>query len=84
MPKTWEAFSKEIIGYVAPYTEGNEDYVTVGMIQKWLDSGMTTEGIFRKWNQGSGSECRRGVNAQGVQFDSCKYVQLAMNHYKNN
>lgn len=83
MPSTWNQFSKEILGYVAPFTEINEEYVSTNKIQKWLNQGLTEEQIFLRWNAGGATQCSRGVNRQGVKFDSCEYVRKAVAFYNS-
>lgn len=50
-------------------------------MQKWLDQGMTPNQVALKWNAGGARQCSRGVNSKGVPYDSCKYVEVTMNHY---
>lgn len=50
-------------------------------IQKWLDQGMTAQEIALKWNAGGAKTCSKGINSKGVPYDSCKYVEVTMNHY---
>lgn len=81
LESNWPAWSKEAIGYVAPHTEGNEEYVVMYKIDKWLKSGLNASQVALKWNAGGAKQCSKGINSKGVAFDSCRYVQLAMNHY---
>jgi hypothetical protein len=82
MPKTWELFSKEILGYIAKQTLITEEYVTAKKVQKWLDKGLTATEIAKVWNQGHKGQCSKGVNSKGVAFDSCEYA-LAIVKYVN-
>lgn len=75
MPATYKAHSKEIIGYVAPLTEDNAEYVAVVRIQKLLDKGRTEHQIVLGWNAGENAKkCSKGVNKYGVKYNSCAYV----------
>jgi len=78
MPTTWKSYSKEVFGVVKEQTEENAEYVTLSMIKKWLDSGMTDTEIFLTWNQGSTRACSSGINSHGVRYDSCAYVRNAL------
>jgi hypothetical protein len=41
------------------------------------------EMTFLKWNGGEGKKkCSKGINANGIPYDSCSYIQKAMNYYK--
>lgn len=78
MPTTWKSYSKEVFGVIKEQTEENAEYVTMSMIKKWLDQGMTDEEIFLTWNTGSTKACRSGINSHGVYYDSCSYVKNAL------
>lgn len=76
MPATYRAHSKEIIGYVAPLTEDNAEYVATVRIQKLLDQGRTEKQIVLGWNAGENAKkCSKGVNKYGVAYNSCAYVE---------
>ena len=78
---TWEAYSLEIIGYVALQTPINEEYVATKMIEKWLIQKMTVEQIALKWNQGNNSSCSSGINKHNIKYDSCEYVESVKKYY---
>jgi len=78
LPDTWELFSKEIIGYLAPFTPVNEEYVAINKIEKWLQEGYNAKQIALLWNQGSIKKCSSGVNRYGVEFNSCEYVKRVL------
>ena len=84
LPSTWQAYSTEVAGAVLPHTQENERYVTVAMVQSWLDEGKTARWIFLQWNQGNGdgwgggTDCYAGVNKWGVAYDSCAYAAKAL------
>jgi hypothetical protein len=71
-----------VIGYVAPQTKSNEEYVVAVKVQKWLDQGKSKEQIFLSWNAGErATKCSKGINKKGVPFDSCQYIKKASDHY---
>ena len=74
LPGTWELFSKEILGYLAPLTPINEEYVALTKIEEWLRDGHSTIQIALLWNQGNLSKCKSGINSFGVNYNSCEYV----------
>lgn len=76
MKSTWVSHSKEAIGYVAPLTEDNAEYVATVRIQKLLDQGRTEKQIILAWNAGENAKkCSKGVNKFGVAYNSCAYVE---------
>jgi len=79
---TWNAFSKEVLGYVAPHTGINEEYVATVKIQKWLEAGKSVEQIALLWNQGHVGKCSRGTNQHGVDYDSCEYAVAVLAYYQ--
>ncbi|MCP6727373.1 MAG: hypothetical protein KJI69_05190 [Patescibacteria group bacterium] len=82
LPETWKLFSKEVLGYVAPQTIINEEYVATIKIEKWLRQGLTVKEVALRWNQGSHKKkCSAGVNKFGVEYNSCEYVNLVLKHY---
>lgn len=83
MESNWNVWSKEAIGYSARHNEINEEYVAMYRIQKMIDKGTSPERIMLNWNAGGAKQCSKGVNSKGVKYDSCEYVQVTMNHYKN-
>jgi len=75
MPATYKAYSKEVVGYVAPLNEDNAEYIATAKVQKWLDSGKSEQWIILTWNGKSKSgKCHQGENSYGVAFNSCAYV----------
>jgi hypothetical protein len=76
MEETWKMYSTEIIGYIAPQTRGNEEYVVMGKVTKWLEEGLTAYQIGLKWNHPVALVygCSAGVNKMGVEYDSCEYA----------
>ena len=78
LPSTWAGYSKQVFGYVAEQTPENELAVTLAKVSGWLKQGLTPQQIFLQWQQGNYDQCKRGVNSHGVKYDSCAYVQDAM------
>ncbi len=79
LPSTWSAYSLEVYGYVAEQTPENAEYVTLWKVQNWLDQGIDARGIFLIWNTGQNNGCSSGINWLGVPYDSCAYVEDALN-----
>lgn len=69
------------MGYVAPMTKDNVEYVTVKTIDLMLKKQMTVGQIARTWNQGNPGTCRASTNRWGVKYDSCKYVRELLDKY---
>lgn len=75
MPETWKRYAKEIIGYVPEQNLVNEKYVVLRKVEKWKRQGYSPKEIALLWNQGNAGACDRGINQQGVHYDSCDYKQ---------
>ena len=81
MPATWRAESQRIIGYVAPLTEENAEYVATIKVQQLLDRGRSEHSIILAWNAGENAKnCSKGVNKYGVAYNSCAYVAKYKSH----
>jgi hypothetical protein len=78
LPATWQHYSNEVLGYVAPMTEINEIYVTAKYYEKLLASGRSETEIALFHNQGSFKPCSSGVNKHGVKYDSCHYKKIVL------
>jgi len=78
---TWKARSIQVLGYVAEMTKTNVEYVTAVTFTEMLEKS-TPERIALAHNQGGGTTCRKGTNKHNQKYDSCSYVQKAMNYYK--
>ena len=76
---TWITYSNDVLGYVPEKTKEMEMYVTYAKVLGWLDQGLTPRQIFLMWNQGHPGQCIRGVNDQGVPYDSCFYADRGVN-----
>ena len=70
LPSTWEAYSKEIFGYVIPLTPENAEDITRWKVYNWLKQGKSERDIFLIWNQGNDGPCKSGINSHGVKHDS--------------
>lgn len=82
MPKTWEYWSKHVLGYVAPMTDVTEYYVAVHKIQYHINQGYDDAAIAAIWNSGSPNnwESKRGINKHGVEYDVPGYVTKVLAH----
>lgn len=78
LSSTWKAYSKDVLGYVAPQTATNTKLVVEGKIREWKKQGLTDRQIFLIWNQGNPGKCKAGVNSKGVKYDSCAYANKAI------
>ena len=81
MPNTYKEQSIKVLGYVAPMTKDNVEYVTVKTVDLMLKKQMTVEQIAKTWNQGNTGECSSGINSLGVKFNSCQYVKELLDKY---
>ena len=80
---TYQAESIKVLGYVAPFTETNAEYVAVKNIELKLKKGIPVERLFLQHNAGgNATKCSEGYNSRGNYFNSCKYVEKALNYYK--
>jgi len=81
-PSTYEAYSIQVLGYVADLTPVNAEYIATMSVQRMMKR-YSPEQIFLKWNAGEGAtRCRKDVNSNGTPYDSCSYVHKAMKNYK--
>ena len=78
---TYKQQSIRVLGYVAPMTKDNVEYVTVKTVDLMLKKQMTVEDIGKIWNQGHVGKCSFGVNRLGVKFNSCQYVKELLDKY---
>ena len=77
MPPTWVGWSKDYIGYVAPKTPGNQQYVVLHKIEAWIQQGYSDKQIALLYNGGEAKE-KRGVNKHGVAYDSGEYANKVL------
>ncbi len=76
MPKTWQLYSKQVLGYVAPVNYTNDVYISSKKIQTWLNRGYNIKTVLLFWNAGENAKkCNRGTNSKGVKYNSCEYVK---------
>lgn len=76
MPTTYRAYAKETTGRVLPATRTNAEYIASLKVEQLVRKGKTDSQIFLAWNAGENAKkCGKGVNKQGVPYDSCKYVK---------
>jgi hypothetical protein len=82
MPSTYKAYSIQVLGYVAEPTPTNVEYIATVKLGR-LAEKYPMERIALMWNAGEGAtKCSRGVNRWNQKYNSCSYVEKAMNHYK--
>ena len=81
LPSTYKAYSIQVVGYVADLTPVNAEYIATVKMEE-LSKKYTPEQIFMKWNMGEGAtKCKRGINKNGTPYDSCAYINKAINYY---
>lgn len=82
LPSTYRQYSIQVLGYVAPMTKTNVEYISTVKVQQMIDRGLTLKQIALKHNAGeNATECSRGWNKHKVFYDSCAYVEKAINYY---
>lgn len=74
---TYNLHSQIILGYIAPRTQVNEEYIATKMVQRWLDRGYTAKEIALIWNGGQ-PVIKRGVNAHGQEYDTGAYATTVL------
>jgi hypothetical protein len=80
---TYQAESIRVLGYVAPFTETNAEYVAARNIELKLKKGIPVERLMLQHNAGgNAAKCSSGINKNGTPYDSCAYVAKAMDNYK--
>lgn len=81
MPSSWESWSKDYFGYIAPQTQINEMYIATLKIQRWINSGASDKAVFLFWNGGDGRE-KKGINSAGVNYDTAQYARIGLAYLK--
>ncbi len=82
LPSTYKQYSYYVLGYYAEPTPVNQKYIATLSLQRISNINFPSH-TFLKWNAGErATRCSKGVNPQGVPYDSCEYVEKAMDHYK--
>lgn len=88
MPDTYKSYAKKYVGdgNAAPTIE-NQNKIVYNFIKEKKDSGYNPAQIMSMWNAGEArpnayKENWRGVNSQGVSYDTPAYVQKGSNLYQ--
>lgn len=90
MPATWATYSKEA-GVNAAFgsaTPDQQNQVAYTKIKQWKDQGYNPGQIASMWNAGAGKpnayiEGNKGVNSQGVEYDTQAYAEKVARAYQN-
>lgn len=90
MPATWSAYAKEA-GVNAAFgsaTPDQQNEVAYKKIKQWKDQGYNPGQIASMWNAGPGKpdaylEGNKGVNSQGVAYDTKAYAEKVAHAYQN-
>lgn len=87
MPDTYKKYAQKYLGdsNAQPSIE-NQNKIVYSFVKEKKDQGFNPAQIASMWNAGEGKpnaykEDHRGVNAQGVQFDTPSYAQKVSNNY---
>lgn len=89
LPATWNEYSREA-GVNVPLERASlsdQNQVAYHKIKQWKDAGYNPGQIASMWNAGPGTpnaymENHRGVNAQGVSYDTPKYAKEVATLYQ--
>ena len=83
MKNTYRAYSIQVLGYyVENPSPTTAEYIATMSIQRIANKSQSEADVFLKWNAGEGAtKCRKSINSRGTSYDSCSYVQKAMNYY---
>ncbi len=89
MPETWNAYAKEA-GVNTPIesaTIEQQNQVAYHKIKQWKDAGYNPGQIASMWNAGPGKpnayiEGNKGVNSQGVEYDTAAYAKKVATYYQ--
>lgn len=85
MPASWKGDAQQVLGNPnAPMTPANQNAVAYSIIKSWKDQGLNPAQIAGKWNSGmaNGWENNVGTNAEGVQYNTPKYVKSVVGLYQ--
>lgn len=83
LPATWQERSTKALGYAAPLTKANEEYVLTYTIQNYLNKGVTPYQYALIHNGGEIKE-KKGVNTKHkkpVEYDTKQYALAVMTAY---
>lgn len=88
MPDTYKAYAKKYLGdeNAAPSVE-NQNKIAYSFVKEKKDAGFNPAQIASMWNAGEAKpnayrENYRGVNSQGVEYDTPAYVQKVSQYYQ--
>lgn len=84
LPSTYREYSRQVLGYYEPNpTPAIAEYIATVTLQRISLRAITPERTFLKWNGGEGREaCSKGYNKNGNWFNSCEYMEKAMEYYR--
>lgn len=82
LPSTWNTLTKKHLGQVKGFSAELERKVVKMEITELVEiKKLEPAKIFKLWNSGNLSPCRKGINKNGTPYDSCAYVDSAMKVY---
>src|SRR5581483_1034853 len=83
LPGNFESAAKEAGLNPSDFSPKNQDKVAYYQIKKYKDQGYKPYEIAALWNSGdpNGYKNHKGVNAEGVPYDTPKYVENVKNNY---
>lgn len=83
-PQTWHAYSKEVFGKDdVPLNSDNETYVVDKKVKQWIGEGKNIRQIASIWNAGNPNAYKehvKGVNKEGVAYDTPAYADKVANY----
>lgn len=75
MPQTWKAVTEEFNATGTPMTADNEKLLATLKIDQLAKAGDSPYQIGLYWNSGHIGKCSKGINKEGIKYDSCSYAQ---------
>lgn len=79
LPSTWNHLTKKHLGQVKGFSvELERKVVKMEILELVEQKKLEPAKIFKLWNSGNLNPCSKGVNKNGVKYDSCAYVKQAM------
>ncbi len=89
MPDTWKSYAKEagVNANLDQSTPEQQNQVAYTKIKQWKDQGYNPGQIASMWNAGPGKpnaylEGNKGVNSQGVSYDTGAYAKQVATYYQ--
>lgn len=83
LPSTWNHLTKKHLGQVKGFSVELEKKVVKMEITELVEiKKLEPAKIFKLWNSGNLNPCKKGVNKNGTPYDSCGYVNHAMEVYR--